>query len=153
MAEEDPPPCNFVAIDDEGGDGDSMTFVATPPMPSTSDSGYAWGFLLCICMRMALVWAFRSSLIDALVPRILLTGFTFVVSGAWVALWLTKSPWEWGLLGHAWWHYMRPIHATTYVTAGIMGLHPNFRAHAWLPLGADVLIAAVAWLVHHMNHE
>lgn len=137
------------AEDDEGGALDIMT----PPLPS-EESERAWGFLLCICARMALAYCYRF-FIDAVVPRVLLIGLVFIMATVWLLLWITASqpPCCWALLEEVWWAYMRPIHASTYLAAGIMALLPNFRAHAWLPLGADVLIAAFVWLAHHMYKE
>lgn len=47
-----------------------------------------------------------------------------------------------------WWNSLRPVHAFLY---GLFA-YAAFEKHpqAWTVLGADVLLGAAAWLVHHL---
>ena len=136
---------HYLEEEEEGGG-----LMPTTP-PAGTDPGRIWGFFVCLTMRMALVWCFMAW-IDAKFPRHLLASFTLLVATVWFGMWATNSR-PVGFFGGEWWQYMRPLHATCYMAAGILALLPDFRAHAWMPLGADVILAAIAWLAHHVHHD
>lgn len=52
--------------------------------------------------------------------------------------------------GGTWWHGLRPVHAALYAAFVLLATRRSVRerGYAWVPLGADVVLALGAWLAH-----
>ncbi len=50
-----------------------------------------------------------------------------------------------------WWNSLRPFHALTYLTFGIMALM-GIQKYAWMVLLFDLLVGLIAFIIHHTTN-
>lgn len=67
----------------------------------------------------------------------------------WIYIYLTGSRKTGGETFGApiWWNFMRPIHASLYLLAGLMALNKDTRA--WIPIFIDTTVGLLAFINYH----